>query len=186
MKPSPTLITVSTIFVGTIAVLGVAIERQRSPVAPDLLTGPAIAVKPGSATFCVGRQFFDPQELHLAVMQDSPMTGANGRVNLAAFSADLAGFSPERYKADADAPGRYQASPDWVRVTIPSDNLPATTPDLEPACGPARCSVRTHLVPDGARFEYSFPKALLPDWPKLHANALKRLGEWAKDRSCLR
>ena len=186
MKPSIQIITVSVVFVGTIAVLGVAIERQRAPISPDLLDGPPIAVKPGSSTFCVGRQFIDPQELHLAAMQDSPMTGANGRVNLAAFSADLAGFSRERFAADAEAPGRYQASPDWVRVTLPSDNQPAPGVDLEPACGPARCSVRTHLVPDGARFEYSFPKALLPDWPKLHANALKRVGEWAKDSSCRR
>jgi hypothetical protein len=39
MKPPLSILTASAVFVGTIAVLGVAIERQRAP--SDLLTGPA-------------------------------------------------------------------------------------------------------------------------------------------------
>jgi hypothetical protein len=179
MKPSIQIITVSVVFVGTIAVLGVAIERQRAPLTPDLLSGAPIAVKPGAATLCVARQFVDPHELRLAVTRDEPLTG---RIDLAAFSADLSGFTPKRYETDAAVQGRYQASPDWVRITILPEAAPASGLDLEPVCGPARCSVRTRV--DDLRFDYSFPKTLMADWPKLHANALRRVGEWAKDSSC--
>jgi hypothetical protein len=184
MKPSIQIITVSTIFVGTIAVLGVAIERQRAPLTPDLLSGAPIPVKPGAATLCVARPFVDPHELRLAVTHGEPLAGK--RIDLAAFSTDLSGFTPKQYETDIAVQGRYQSSPDWVRLTILSDALPATTPDLEPVCGPARCSVRAHLPPNGVRFEYTFPKTLMPDWSKLHANALKRVGEWAADTSCRR
>jgi hypothetical protein len=179
MKPSIQIITVSVVFVGTIATLGVAIERQRAPVSSGLLSGPPLAVKAGATTLCVARQFVDPHELRAATDRSPPR-----RVDLAAFSADLAGFTPERYQ-DSAVHGRYQSAPDWVRITLwPQDPPPGL--DLEPACGPARCSVRTRLDPDGVRFDYSFPKTMMADWPKLHANALSRVGEWAKDRSCLR
>ena len=175
MKPSLPIIVVSSVFVGTIAVLGVAIERQRAPVSPGLLSGPPLAVKAGAATLCVGRQFVDPHEL-----RDAASAGPPGRADFAAFSADLTGFTPERYK-DTAVQGRYQSSPDWVRITLPPQ---APGVDIEPACGAARCTMRTRLEQGDVRFEYSFPKAMLPDWQKLHASALKRVGEWAQDASC--
>ena len=175
MKPSLPIIAVSVVFVGTIAVLGVAIERQRAPASPDF-AGPPVAVKAGAATLCVGRQFVDPDALR--AMLDG---AASGRTDLAAFSADLTGLTPQRYAA-----GAYPSSPDWVRITLWPQDPPATGVDLEPACGAARCVMRTRLQPDGLRFDYSFPNALMPEWPRLHASVQKRVGEWAQDSSCRR
>jgi len=177
MKPSLPIILVSTVFVGTIAVLGVAIERQRAPVSPGLMSGPPLAVKAGAATLCVGRQFMDPHALREAANGGPP-----GRVDLAAFSVDLNGFTPEHYQ-DTTVQGRYQSSPDWVRITIPPQ---APGLDIEPACGAARCTLRSRLEQGDVRFELGFPKVMMADWQKLHANALKRVGEWAQDRSCQR
>jgi hypothetical protein len=175
MKPSLPIIAVSVVFVSTIAVLGVAIERQRAPASPDF-TGPPVAVKAGATTLCVGRQFVDPDALR--ALQDG---AAPGRIDLAAFSADLTGLTPQRYAA-----GAYQSSPDWVRITLWPQDPPATGIDLEPACGAARCSMRTRAQADGLRFDYSFPATMKADWQKLHANLLKRVDEWAKDASCRR
>ncbi len=178
MKPSLPIIIVSSVFVGTIGVLGVAIERQRAPVSPDLLSGPPLAVKAGATTLCVGRQFVDPHALRDAADGSPP-----GRIDLAAFSTDLAGFTAERYK-DTAVHGRYQSAPDWVRISLSPQQPPAPAIDIEPACGAARCTMRTRLEQGDVHFEYSFPKTMMADWKKLHASALKRVGEWAKDTSC--
>ena len=175
MKPSLPIVAVSVVFVSTIAVLGVAIERQRAPVSPDF-AGPPVAVKAGATTLCVGREFVDPDARR--AIQDGAVPG---RIDLAAFSADLAGLTPQRYAA-----GSYPSAPDWVRISFSPQDPPAPGVDLEPVCGAARCTMRTRLEQGAVRFDYSFPRAMMTDWQKLHANALKRVGEWAQDRSCLR
>ena len=40
MKPSPLILVTAVVFVGTIGVLGVAIERQKSPTFPETFKGP--------------------------------------------------------------------------------------------------------------------------------------------------
>ena len=174
MKPSLPIILVSTAFVGTIAVLGVAIERQRAPASPDF-AGPPIAVKAGATTLCVGRAFVDPDALR--AIRDGAVPG---RVDLATFSADLTGLTPQRYAA-----GNYQSAPDWVRITVWAQE-PAPGLDLEPVCSAARCAMRSRLEQGAVRFDYSFPRSMMADWQKLHAAAQKRVGEWAQDGSCRR
>jgi hypothetical protein len=183
MKPSPQLLTVSAIFVTTIAVLGVAIERQRAVPSSSLLSGPSLRVQPGAVPLCVPPRFVDPHELRIAVTEGLPLTGSpHGRVDLVAFSPGLTGLTEKQYEAVA-VHGAYQGLPGWVRMTILGEGS-AGKIDLEPTCGGSRCVVRTRLAPDGVRFDYAFPASLLRDWPALHSSAQKLVGEWAKDTSC--
>src|SRR5690242_14839988 len=118
MKPFVTASVITSLAGVSILVAAIYISRTST-----LISNVPVHVNVGASSLCVGRQFFDEEQLRHIEAGTTYSGYPYNRVYLSLFTQELTGFTAETYRAAREL-GSHEYLPGWIRVMIWPGDVP--------------------------------------------------------------